>query len=226
MEYPRGGGWPPGTAWINKCCDQHAASNQKTIILGKLRRKNTVTPRIKPACTRAAEITSLTNVGSSRPWPMVTSSVNCPSSNHLFRTMRMSRRMAVVAGGSCHPLIASSSRCLIALSGCCVASCRAIVSSSRHPLTVPPSRHLVPAGCCVAFPPRAALSSSHCTQASCCMAPSNAAAAIDHCPPHRHHCMPSSLSTSSTSATATATCIVERFTLMHWQKTRQQHHHH
>ena len=46
------------TRTVTKCCDQHATSNQKTIILGKLRRKNTVTPRIKPACTRAVEITS------------------------------------------------------------------------------------------------------------------------------------------------------------------------
>ena len=195
----------------------------KTTILGKLRRRNTVTPWIKPTHTRAVEITSLTAVGSSRPWPMANSSMNCPSSNHSFRTTRMSCRMAAAAGGSCRPLTVPPSCHLIAPSGCCVASRLTIVSSSCCPLTAPPSRCLAPAGCCVASRCAAlssshcaALLSSHCAPASCCVAPSNAVTAIER-PPHCRHCMPSSLftATAATAATAAATCVVKRFTLVH-----------
>jgi len=74
-------------------------------------------------------------------------------------------------------------------SGCCVASRRAAVSSSRRPLTAPPSRRLAPTGCCVAShcaalssSRRAALSSSRCAPASCCVA------SIKRC--HRHRTPP------------------------------------
>jgi hypothetical protein len=45
--------------------------------------------------------------------------------------------------------------------------------------------------------------------------PLNADAAIER-PPHRRHCTPSSSSTAATAATAAAaTCVVDRFTLVH-----------
>ena len=84
-----------------------------------------------------------------------------------------------------HPLVAPHSRplrpltvppscCLIAQAGCCVASCRVAVLSSRRPLNAPPSSRLIAqVGCCVASRSAAvlssccaALSSSHCAALS------------------------------------------------------------
>ena len=93
------------------------------------------------------------------------------------------------------PLVTPPSRLLAASAGCRIAS--------RRPFVAPPSRRLiVPDGCCVDSR-RAAVSSTvpH-------SRPSNA-------PPHRRHCTPSSPSTAATTATAAATCVFERFTLVH-----------
>ena len=55
--------------------------------------------------------------------------------------------LPLVAPSSCPPLTAPHSRCL-ALAGCCVASCCAVLSSSRP--AVLSSSHFAPAGCCIA----------------------------------------------------------------------------
>jgi len=69
--------------------------------------------------------------------------------------------------------------------------------TSHRPFITPPSRRLiVPDGCCVDSR-RAAVSSTH-----------RATLLAIQRPPHRRHCTPSSPST-------TATCVVERFTLVH-----------
>jgi hypothetical protein len=60
------------------------------------------------------------------------------------------------------PITALPSCCLIALAGCCIASCRTALLLS---FTVPPSCHLAPAGCCVASR-HTTLSSSHCASLS------------------------------------------------------------
>jgi len=73
--------------------------------------------------------------------------------------------------------------------------------ASRRPFIAPPSRRLImPDGCCVDSR-RAAVSSTH-----------RAALSAIERPPHRRHCTPFS---PSTAATAAATCVVERFTLVH-----------
>jgi hypothetical protein len=72
---------------------------------------------------------------------------------------------------------------------------------ARRPFIALPSRRLiVPDGCCVDSR-RATVSSTHHVAFS----------AIER-PHHRHHCTPS---TAATAAIAAATCVVERFTLVH-----------
>ena len=94
------------------------------------------------------------------------------------------------------PLVKPPSRLLAASAGCRIAS--------RRPFVAPPSRRLiVPDGCCVDSR-RAAVSSTH-----------RAALSAIERPHHRRHCTPSSPSTAATAATAAATCVVERFTLVH-----------
>ena len=94
------------------------------------------------------------------------------------------------------PLVTPPSRLLAASAGCRIAS--------RRPFVAPPSCHLiVPDGCCVDSRPASVLS-THCAALS----------AIKR-PPHRRHCTPSSPSNAATTARAAATCIVERFTLVH-----------
>ena len=98
-----------------------------------------------------------------------------------------------IVGRPSRPLVTPPSRLLAASAGCRIAS--------RRPFVAPPSRRLiVPDGCCVDSR-RAAVSSTH-----------RAALSAIERPPHRRHCTPSS---PSTAATATATCVVERFTLVH-----------
>ena len=98
-----------------------------------------------------------------------------------------------------HPLTAPPSRHLIVPSGCCVTSCHAAVSSSCRPLTAPPSPRLAPAGCCVATrcaalssSRQAALLSSRCVPARCCVASIKRLCCRYRCSRcrrrHRHHC--------------------------------------
>ena len=134
--------------------------------------------------------------------------------------------LPLVAPPSC-PLVVLHSRPLVVLSlrnplavsslvpsGCCVTSRRSVVSSSCHPLTAPLSRVLPlvapPSRPLVALPSRPLIARQlvvvwlH----QMLLPPLNA-------PPHCRHCTPSSFSTPATTATAAATCIVERFTLVH-----------
>ena len=87
---------------------------------------------------------------------------------------------------------------------------RPLVAPPSCPLVMLPSHPLIARQLIVARPP------------------SNDAAAIKR-PRHRRHCMPSSsptAATATTAATAAITCVVKCFTLVHWQRKRQQHHHH
>ena len=78
---------------------------------------------------------------------------------------------------------------------------RTTMRTPRRPFAAPPSRHLiVPDGCCVVSR-HAAVLSTH-----------RAALSAIKRPHHRRQCTPS---TADTAATTAATCVVERFTLVH-----------